>query len=88
MKLYEILVPAAFPFEIHEYWDQEVSKMVGGLTILPKLKGKWENTKETMIPIRVACEPHKMEEVAFFTKGYYQQQSVLYYVISEEAYLV
>ena len=37
---------------------------------------------ERMIPVRIACNATQIEEIAEFTKTYYDQLKVLYYCVS------
>jgi hypothetical protein len=81
VKLYEILIPPA-PLEWHHEWDKKVIRLAGGLTILPPVKGRWQDTKEQMIPVRIATDLETMQKVAAFTRDYYNQQSVIFYEVS------
>lgn len=96
-KLWEILVPALpnhcsmhYPEkECHRKWDEKVSKISGGLTIIKTTKGRWEHAgkvwKEKMIQVRIAATREEMDKICDMTAEHYQQKSVMYYLVSEEA---
>lgn len=95
MELYEILVPTQtnkgkpIRTRYHRVWDEKVRQITGGLTVLSPVKGYWTATSETvykekMIPVRIACDPEKIEQIADMTAKYYDQEAVMYYLISKE----
>jgi hypothetical protein len=95
MKLYEILVPTisnqGIPFRtrFHKVWDEKVKKITGGLTVTPPVKGQWVSTtgelfKERMIPVRIACSPEQINEIADMSAKYYNQLAIMFYLISDE----
>lgn len=95
MYLYEILVPTQTNLgkpirtRYHRVWDEKVRKITGGLTIVPPVKGEWisdcgELFRERMIPVRIACTPEQIEQIADMTAKYYDQMAVMYYLISKE----
>ena len=96
--LWEILVPThidekEIDVEKHKEWDKLVFKITGGLTIFRTVKGKWtdpngEAIGESMIPVRIACEPAEMLTIASITAEFYCQKAVMYYKISEIATIV
>lgn len=98
-KLWEILVPTVMdrgqgPVPIrkryHRVWDRKIRDMSGGLTILSPTKGQWvspssELVEERMIPIRIMCTRDQIEEIADFTLEYYNQEAVMFYLVSTAA---
>jgi hypothetical protein len=95
MYLYEILVPTQMnsgkPIRTryHRVWDEKVRKISGGLTIMAPVKGQWVSAdevlyRERMIPVRIACPPDKIEQIADMTAKYYEQEAVMYYLLSKE----
>jgi hypothetical protein len=93
--LYEILVPCqnrkGKPIRARQYreWDRRVRRITGGLTVLPSAKGQWvspsgELFAERMIPVRVAADVAKIQEIADMTASFYQQAAVMYYKVSDE----
>lgn len=95
MNLYEILVPTKnnegkpFRTRYHRVWDSKVRAMTGGLTLVPPVKGEWisaegELFRERMIPVRIACTPEQIEQIADMTAKYYNQLAIMYYLISKE----
>lgn len=94
-KLWEILVPAKenkspdIMRTLHEKWDEKVSEIAGGLTILKSTKGRWKHAgkvwKERMIQVRIAATKEEMEKIAKITSEHYNQRAVMYYLVSEEA---
>ena len=99
MKLYEILVPTIYGDTIkpirtkhHKNWDKGVQKLSGGLTILTPGKGIWihegKEYLERVIPVRIMCEAKVMDKIVMFTLKHYRQKAVMYYVLSEECYII
>ena len=98
-KLYEILVPAGteegneLPLGYHKEWDDYVTSLCGGLTILRSTKGRWidhrdgQEFSEKMIPVRVYCTRDQLDEIIDFTMEHYVQRAVLAYCVSEEVIL-
>jgi hypothetical protein len=95
MHLYEILVPTQsnegkpYRTRYHRVWDEKVRSITKGLTIMPPVKGQWINPSDTlhrerMIPVRIACTSEEIEQIAEMTAKYYEQQAVMYYLISKE----
>lgn len=98
MKLYEILVPTKYGDTIkpistkhHKEWDKRVCAISGGLTILSPAKGQWMHQdtlyEERVIPVRILTGPVNMTRIIQLTLKHYRQKAVMYYVISEEAYI-
>ena len=93
MKLFEILVPANCETDCHWLWDAKVVNIAGGLSILPTIRGRWQTGPspvicEPMIPVRIAATDEQMYEIAKMTGDHYNQDAVMYYVISNEAFIV
>ncbi len=97
MKLYEILVPTIHSVtkkpihtRFHRVWDTNVRDLTGGLTIMPaSVNGHWlspqgECFTERMIPVRICTTEETMNTIAKMTKEYYNQEAVMYYVISTD----
>lgn len=88
-ELWEILVPTSTPLKsilrksFHQAWDRKVSKISKGLTLLPKVYGKWIDSKEQSIPVRIACTKDQIREIAKITIDHYNQEAVLYWKISD-----
>ena len=93
MMLFEILVPCQTnegkPIRTrqHREWDQRVRRITGGLTVLPPAKGQWVSPSgelfcERMIPVRIAATSEQMEQIADMTASFYQQEAVMYYLVS------
>jgi hypothetical protein len=93
--LYEILVPATtdddwipIPIEHHQEWDRQVKAISGGLTIHKSAKGHWvgpdRECVEKMIPVRIFCTVQDMKRIVDFTAAHYQQEAVMYYVVSSD----
>lgn len=98
LKLWEILVPTSYndgkeiEVDHHKEWDSYVKGLAGGLTIMKKGRGVWVSGtgivyQEYMIPVRIACEIEQMKEIATFTLSHYQQEAVMYYLVSREVYI-
>ncbi len=96
-SIWEILVPATdilgntIELRKHREWDHKVRCMTGGLTILPPVRGHWAAPDkkviiERMIPVRIACTKKQMEAIADMTAYFYEQQSIMFYRISNEVY--
>ena len=95
MNLYEILVPTVrndgrpIRTRFHRVWDAKVRAIAGWLTILTPAKGQWMSWDnvlfvERMIPVRIACTPEQIEQIADMTAKYYEQHAVLFYKVSDE----
>jgi hypothetical protein len=83
VKMWEILVPAwsntgnIFTVAHHNVWDDKVLEIVGGLSLMPTIKGKWEGCKDKMIPVRIACSRFELEQILDFTMLHYNQEAVM-----------
>ena len=94
-QLWEILVPTIrdgkpVRTRSHKEWDAQVRRIAGGVTILKPAKGQWiapngELFEERMIPVRIMCDETDIEEIADLTAKFYNQQAVMYYLLSERA---
>lgn len=93
--LYEILVPTQTnegkPIRTrqHREWDTRVRRISGGLTVLTPAKGQWVSPdgvlfKERMIPVGIMCTAEEIEDIAFMTAMFYQQQAVMFYRVSDD----
>jgi hypothetical protein len=98
-KLYEVLVPTIYgdtkkPIRTrhHKNWDAFVRKISGGLTLLVPGKGQWvfenELYEERVIPVRILCAEKQIKEIVQFTLEHYRQIAVMYYVVSNDCYIV
>jgi hypothetical protein len=95
-ELWEILVPTVMGAEnkpiktrYHLVWDKKVREITGGLTIFQPAKGHWVSLdgtlfEERMIPVRVKCTEAQIEEIADYTAKYYDQEAVMYTLISHK----
>lgn len=97
-SLYEILVPtsmmrhgvlAPIRTRYHRVWDKKVRDITGGLTILKPSRGHWISPTEQLfvervIPVRIFCTENEMERIADMTAEYYNQEAIMYYVVSNE----
>jgi len=93
LQLWEILVPCQsndgklIRTRHHKEWDKLVRKIAGGLTIMKPAKGIWvhEETlfEERMIPVRVACTAHDIQEIMKITMEHYKQIKVMAYRVSD-----
>lgn len=91
--LWEILVPTIMHgnpvrTRFHRVWDEKVREISGGLTVLRPAKGYWVNpegelSEERMIPVRVKCTEEEIELISDLTAKYYQQEAVMYTLVSE-----
>lgn len=99
MKLYEILVPTIYGDTLkpirkkhHWSWDHLVKKLSGGLTLLSPGKGLWVHEgieyRERVIPVRIFCTEQIMKKIVNITLKHYRQKAVMYYVLSNECYIV
>jgi hypothetical protein len=66
-----------------------VRAISGGLTVLPPARGQWidgdnQLWTERMIPVRFVATEEEADQIAEMTKGYYEQQAVMYYKISSD----
>jgi hypothetical protein len=97
-KLWQILVPVSdqfgddYPIEKHRVWDTRVREIAGGLTILKTGKGHWitpygDLEIEKMIPVLISCTQEEIEKIADYTAGYYGQQAIMYWLVSEQVFV-
>lgn len=75
----------------HKVWDKMVIKHTGGLTVYRPSQGYWtaptgSTVRERMIPVRISCSRAEIREIAEFTAEYYNQEEVMYYLVSNEVY--
>ncbi len=97
-RLWEIFVPVCVGGKKvskrkHQRWDAVVRDGVGGLTIFRPAKGHWvspdnELFVEPMIPVRIHCTAKQMYAIAVMTRGFFDQQKVMYYEVSANVELV
>lgn len=96
--IWEILVPtetqAGRPIRTrqHRVWDAAVREITGGLTVMPPVRGQWKAIKgllviERMIPVRIACTEEEINQIADMTAGFYDQDAVMFYCISEKVFI-
>lgn len=99
MKLYNILVPTKYGDTLrpistkhHKNWDKVVRSITGGLTILKPGTGQWmfegELFEERIIPVMIMCSEKEIQKIVKFTIKHYRQKAVMYWVVSNECYLV
>lgn len=72
----------------HLAWDTKVSAICKGLTLLPRVRGKWLNEEERSIPVRIVCSSYEIERIAEITGEHYQQDAVLYWMVSDKAVIL
>lgn len=93
-QLWEILVPCNWnsgrPIRTrhHQEWDRRVLELTGGLTILKPGHGQWTSPEgqlfhDRMIPVRLMCDHGVMYRIAHMTIGHYEQEAVMYHMVSE-----
>lgn len=97
-RLYEILVPCNWnggkPVRTrhHREWDKRVKRISGGLTILRPCKGSWVHEgavyDDRVIPVRIMCTDSEMKDIARITIEHYEQEAVMYYIISDWCLIV
>ena len=96
-EMWEILVPASkgkdkFSYNFHKEWDEKVTKISGGLTVMKAAKGEWISPsgklhKDRMIPIRISCTRKDINKIIDITLEHYDQEAVLAYRIATEVIL-
>ena len=99
-SVWEIYVPVSdnkgvdFSIGHHKIWDKKVTESAGGLTIFKRSRGLWESQmtgkvfQERVIPVRIVCDYDTIQYIAEFTKEHYNQESVMFYLVSEKVYFV
>ena len=80
--------PSAVQETHHRDWDRQVAKITKGLTLLPRVRGKWEDSLEHSIPVRIACTADEMKQVADITMEHYNQDAVIYWRVSDSVIIV
>jgi hypothetical protein len=98
-SMWQIMIPCNFnsgkPVRTrhHKEWDKRVNKITGGLTILPPSKGMWVDKdtndlyKERMIPVNIIATESQMQKIADITIQHYRQLAVMYFKISDSAFI-
>ena len=102
-QVWKILVPESdrggfkFPLNKHLQWDAKVREISGGgMTIMSVARGEWSRpsadgegmiVRETMIPVLLLTGKLEMDRIAHFTLGHYDQEAVLYYLVSEDVFM-
>ena len=98
-KMWEILVPTVrndgrpISTKYHKVWDNMVSDLTNGLTILKPTIGHWVDPKddtlykERMIPVRIMCDNGTITKIMDMTAMYYEQKAILAYAVSTECIL-
>lgn len=97
--LYEILVPTIYGDTLkpirtrhHKKWDERVQAITGGMTILASARGKWVfqgvEYPEKVIPVRIMCNEAQMKRIVQITIEHYRQKAVMYYVLSNQVFVV
>lgn len=88
LNLYEILVPAYAGKDVNSEWDNKISRITKGLTILKPVKGGFlienEVLKEDMVPVRIACKENQIEEIMDITAEHYKQKAIMLRLIPGE----
>ena len=69
----------------HQAWDEKVAKITKGLTLMPHVRGKWKDSLERSIPVRIACTAEEMKHIAEITMDHYNQDAILYWLVSGAA---
>jgi hypothetical protein len=98
MELWELLVPTVrndgrpIHLRFHRVWDEKVRRISGGLTILEPVNGQWVSPSgslfvERMIPVRIACSEADIHSIAALTARYYEQETVMYYRVSDLVFI-
>lgn len=97
---WEILVPTRrndgrpIKTRFHRVWDKKVKTITGGLTIMPaSVNGHWVSPEgitftERMIPVRIVATRKQMKEIASMSLKYYDQEAIMYYVLSPEVHIL
>ena len=97
--VWQILVPCNFnngkPVRTrhHREWDRQVRLITGGLTIFPPSKGQWTDQsdgklyRDRVIPVNLMCDEKQIEKIADITIKHYRQLAVMYFKISDVAYI-
>jgi hypothetical protein len=94
-KLWQILVPThdrfgdEIPLDYHRGWDTYVRGKAGGLTVFKPSSGQWVSPDgilfhEKMIPVLICCTEGEILQIADYTAGYYSQEAVMYWLVSEQ----
>lgn len=90
MKMWEILVPEASP---NQEWVDKIISIAGGATIGSCNIGWWVNDDsepilDNITPVKILCTEAKIKEIAEYTREYYDQICVMYYLLSKQTFLV
>jgi hypothetical protein len=94
MKLHEILIPVKsnsgrkFTREHNRIFSDYVVASAGGLSQGAPLAGQWRDNgkiyRESMRPLRIACDARTMAKIARKAREHYRQLSIMYYTVSNE----
>jgi hypothetical protein len=76
----------------HKKWDERIQAISGGMTILSSARGKWTfqgvEYPEKVIPVRIMCSEAQMKRIVQITIEHYRQKAVMYYVLSNQVFVV
>lgn len=98
--LWEILVPTVSnsgkPFTVrhHRQWDQMVTDIAGGMTLVQPVRGTWVEPDtsatftERMIPVRILCTREQIVEICKETARFYDQIAVLATLVATETVMI
>lgn len=99
-QLWEVLVPTesndGTPFRTahHRQWDDFVTAIAGGMTLVRPMRGTWVDRAsdvaytERVIPVRVVCSQEQIVEIAKEAARHYDQAAVLAYLVSKRTVMV
>ena len=99
LPLWQINVPTIhnngkpFRTRFHKVWDAKVRKITGGLTVYKPAIGQWKADNgnlfiERMIPVHIACTEEQIQQISDLTAKHYEQLTIFFYRVSEEAHLI
>ena len=99
LQLWEILIPFSsnggenYSLEHHSQWQKYILQRSGGLSISPPISGCWIDPRtnisytEMMLPVRICCSPHNLEEIIDYKMYHYDQLAVFAYQLSSKVIL-
>ena len=94
MILHELLIPVksnsgkTFSRKVNREFSDYVVSLAGGLSELPLISGQWKDHgkiyRESMRPIRVACNKRTIQSIARKAREQFKQLSIMSYTVSND----
>lgn len=93
MHLFTLLIPDNEKTRTCQAWKRELIDKCGGYTIGPTCEGAWKASEgrvivEPILPVTLLCSEVTIREIALYIKHTYNEESVMFWKLSNEAFLI